>query len=94
MFLDYRAFKLDGIKNIKERIILLIFIYHKVLMESKDNGEEITCRESMTSRLHHMASIIAGGEPEEYLGENPENLLKILFIEILQNHPSEISSEF
>ena len=41
-----------------------------------------------------MASIIAGGEPEEYYGENPENLLKMLFIAILLNHPSEISSEF
>ena len=94
MFLDYRAFKLDGVKNIKERIILLIFIYHKVLIESKDDGQDISSRESMTSRLHHMASIIAGGEPEEYLGENPEGLLKLLFITILQNHPSEISSEF
>ena len=41
-----------------------------------------------------MASIIAGGEPEEYLGENPESLLILLFLAILQNHPSEISSEF
>jgi hypothetical protein len=68
LFIDYRAFKLDGVKNIKERIILLIFVYHKVLMESRDDGQEITSRESMINRLHHMASIIAGGEPEEYLG--------------------------
>jgi hypothetical protein len=68
LFIDYRAFKLDGVKNIKERIILLIFVYHKVLMESRDDGQEITSRELMTNRLHHMASIISGGEPEEYLG--------------------------
>ena len=31
LFVDYRSFKMNNLKNIKERIILLIFIYHKVL---------------------------------------------------------------
>ena len=36
LFVDYRVFKLEGIKNIKERIILLIFIYHKIVKPEGD----------------------------------------------------------
>jgi hypothetical protein len=48
MFVDYRAFKLDGIKNIKERIIMLIFIYHSIV---GNKLEQIKCRDSFKSEL-------------------------------------------
>jgi len=31
LFLDYRKFKIDGIKSIKDKIVMLIFIYHKMI---------------------------------------------------------------
>lgn len=47
MFIDYRIFKLDGIKNIKERIIMLIFIYNSVVGKT----DQIKCRENFKSEL-------------------------------------------
>lgn len=34
LFLDYRDFKLPGLKTIKEKIMLLIFIFHKIVGDS------------------------------------------------------------
>jgi hypothetical protein len=41
LFIDYREFKADGIKNIKDKIILLMFIYHKLIKKEVSNREKL-----------------------------------------------------
>lgn len=83
MFVDYRIFKLDGVKNIKERIIMLIFIYHSIVGRT----DQIQCRESFKSQVQRQASLIIGGLPEHFIDDNPEELLRLLFLELIKDRP-------
>ena len=47
LFVDYRTFKLDGLTNIKEKIIMLIFIYHVIAQ----GVNEVKCRENFKGLL-------------------------------------------
>lgn len=51
LHVDYRLFKLEGLKNIKERIIIMIFIYHKVLREDSQSNDEIESREEVEKEI-------------------------------------------
>lgn len=50
--LDYKGFKVEGIKSIKDRIILMLYCYHKVLKEfDKDSNINLESAEySINSR--------------------------------------------
>jgi hypothetical protein len=77
LYVDYRQFKLEGLKNIKERIILLIFVYHKVLKDAR------TDREDVVKEIKQQAVNILGGDNADFDHEIPENLLMTLFQKIL-----------
>ncbi len=69
---------------------MLIFIYHAIARDANN----ITCRDSVKAVLTHQASLIIGGQPENYVDEKPEELLRTLFIETIKDRPSVIINEF
>jgi hypothetical protein len=38
LFVDYKLFKVPGLKSIKERVILLIFIFHKIFLDTQTSN--------------------------------------------------------
>ncbi|TNV74091.1 hypothetical protein FGO68_gene13547 [Halteria grandinella] len=93
LFLDYRQFKVEGVKSIKEKIILLIFIFHKVVSQQISTFQN---RSEMYEQLLQNCLLVYEQEKSEsdLIKLKPEVLLSETFLKLLSDESPDLRNEF